>query len=104
MGFSENLRKLRKQAGYTQLTFAEKLGISRQTVVEWEKPQGDRPDFVNLLGIVTVLGCTWNKLMDGEIQSFKEQMPDWSKAKGLVSCIKTIREKIAYVSDKYDIE
>ena len=104
MGFSENLRQLRKQAGYTQAAFAEKLGVSRQTVVQWERPDGDKPDFINLLGIVTVLGCSWNKLMNGEVETIKDYVPDWSKQKSLVACIKGIREKIAYVSEKYDIE
>lgn len=104
MGFSENLRKLRKEAGFTQSKFAERLGISRQTVVQWEDPKGKRPDFVNLLGIVTVLNCSWNKLMDGEVQTFKEQVPDWSKQKSLVACIRSMREKLISVSEKFDID
>lgn len=104
MGFSENLKRLRRESGFTQITFAEKLGVSRQTVTQWESPNGKRPDFINLISIVTVLGCSWNQLMDGEVQTIKKQMPDWSKVNNLVSCIRAIREKIDYVSKKYDIE
>lgn len=36
MKFNEKLILLRKQHGYSQETFAEKLGVSRQAVSRWE--------------------------------------------------------------------
>lgn len=33
----EDLRAARKQAGYTQRTLAEALGVDRQTVYRWER-------------------------------------------------------------------
>lgn len=35
--FAENLKKIRKDKGYTQETLAEKLNVVRQTVSKWEK-------------------------------------------------------------------
>lgn len=36
MKFEENLREVRKQAGYSQEELAEKLEVSRQSVSKWE--------------------------------------------------------------------
>ena len=33
----ENIRRLRKDKGYSQETLAEALGVVRQTVSKWEK-------------------------------------------------------------------
>ena len=33
--FAENLKKIRKDKGYTQETLAEKLNVVRQTVSKW---------------------------------------------------------------------
>ena len=33
----ENIRRLRKDKGYSQETLAEALGVFRQTVSKWEK-------------------------------------------------------------------
>lgn len=34
---AENLKKIRKDKGYTQEIIAEKLNVVRQTVSKWEK-------------------------------------------------------------------
>ncbi len=36
MTTGEKIVKLRKQAGYSQEAFSEKLGISRQAISKWE--------------------------------------------------------------------
>ena len=36
LNFAENLRKLRRERGFTQEALAEKLGVSFQTVSRWE--------------------------------------------------------------------
>ncbi len=35
--FAENLKKIRKDKGYTQEILAEKLNVVRQSVSKWEK-------------------------------------------------------------------
>ena len=37
MGFSENLRELRKERNLSQEGLAELLGVSRQAVSKWEQ-------------------------------------------------------------------
>lgn len=36
MGISQNIRRLRKQAGMTQVELAEKLDVARSTITQWE--------------------------------------------------------------------
>lgn len=60
--FAENLAALRKQAGYTQETLAETLGVSRQAVGKWESGQG-LPEAATLLDLADLLGCSLDQLM-----------------------------------------
>lgn len=60
--FAENLTALRKQAGYTQETLAEALGVSRQAVGKWESGQG-LPEAATLLDLADLLGCSLDQLM-----------------------------------------
>lgn len=36
MGISQNIKRLRKQAGMTQVELAEKLDVARSTITQWE--------------------------------------------------------------------
>lgn len=87
MGFSENLKAIRTAKGMTQDQLAQKLGVQRQSIVEWEKPNGKRPDFFNLVCLVTTLEVSWNKLMDGEVQTVKEAIPEWKHMEGIVKAL-----------------
>lgn len=93
MGFNENLREIRKARGMTQKQLAEKLGVRRQTVVDWESPKNNSketgPDFINLKALVTILEVSWNKLMDGEVEQVKSDFPQWKNMKGLVVALRT---------------
>ena len=80
MGFSENLKTIRTAKGMTQEQLAKKLGVQRQSITEWEKHDGKRPDFLNLVCLVTALDVSWNRLMDGEVQKVKEVVQNRSSA------------------------
>lgn len=48
--FAERLKTIRKQKGYTQVSLAEKLGVSKGTIAMWET--GKRtPDFETLINL-----------------------------------------------------
>ena len=64
--FAENIKKIRKDKGYTQETLAEKLNVVRQTVSKWEKGLS-LPDVDMLSKIVNVLETDVNILLDGQI-------------------------------------
>ena len=63
---AENLKKIRKDKGYTQEILAEKLNVVRQTVSKWEKGLS-LPDVDMLSKIVNVLETDVNILLDGQI-------------------------------------
>lgn len=64
--FAENLKKIRKDKGYTQEILAEKLNVVRQTVSKWEKGLS-LPDVDMLSKISNVLETDVNILLDGQI-------------------------------------
>lgn len=64
--FAENLKKIRKDKGYTQEILAEKLNVVRQIVSKWEKGLS-LPDVDMLSKIANVLETDVNILLDGQI-------------------------------------
>lgn len=64
--FAENLKKIRKDKGYTQEALAKKLNVVRQTVSKWEKGLS-LPDADMLSKIANVLETDVNILLDGQI-------------------------------------
>lgn len=64
--FAENLKKIRKDKGYTQEALAKKLNVVRQTVSKWEKGLS-LPDVDMLSKIANVLETDVNILLDGQI-------------------------------------
>lgn len=64
--FAENLKKIRKDKGYTQEILAEKLNVVRQTVSKWERGLS-LPDVDMLSKIANVLETDVNILLDGQI-------------------------------------
>lgn len=64
--FAENLKKIRKDKGYTQEILTEKLNVVRETVSKWEKGLS-LPDVDMLSKIANVLETNVNILLDGQI-------------------------------------
>ena len=64
--FAENLKKIRKDKGYTQEILAENLNVVRQTVSKWEKGLS-LPDVDMLSKIANVLETDVSILLDGQI-------------------------------------
>ena len=65
MEFSKKMILLRKQNGYTQETFAEEIGVSRQSVYKWEAGQA-YPEVEKLIKIGRVLGIKIDDLLNDE--------------------------------------
>ena len=59
------LKALRRERGWTQSQFAEKLQISEKTVSKWETGRG-LPDVALMLPVCELLGVTVNELLSGE--------------------------------------
>ncbi|MBR6966293.1 MAG: helix-turn-helix domain-containing protein [Clostridia bacterium] len=65
----KNLTIFRKQAGLTQETLAERVGVARQTIVKWESGEST-PDLEAAGRLAEVLGVTLDDLVnapEGEV-------------------------------------
>lgn len=62
MEFSERLKSLRKQAGFTQVDVASKLGISQQAYASWERG-AKKPTQDNLVKIAQILNVSVDYLV-----------------------------------------
>jgi transcriptional regulator with XRE-family HTH domain len=69
--FSENLKTLRKQKGFTQEELAARLNIVRQTVSKWEKGLSV-PDAELLTRLAEILEVPVSTLLGSEIPDDKE--------------------------------
>lgn len=68
--FGENLKSLRKKAGYTQQEYAEMLGISASAVGMYE--QGRRePDQKLLIKMAQTLGVSVDRLLGDEAEEME---------------------------------
>lgn len=65
--FQENLKRLRKNKGYTQEELAAKLKVVRQTVSKWEKGLSV-PDAEMLLKIAEEFDISVSQLLGAEIE------------------------------------
>ena len=69
--FSENLKTLRKQRGFTQEELAARLNVVRQTVSKWEKGLSV-PDADMLMRLAEILETTVSTLLGSAIPDEKE--------------------------------
>ncbi len=72
VGINENIKYLRKKAGYTQEQFAEVLGIKRSLLGAYEEGRAD-PRIVNLLKIAEVFGVTVDTLISKDVSKLDEE-------------------------------
>ena len=69
----EQVLKLRVEKGLTQQTVAAKLGISKQSVCNWEK-NVSIPPVEKVRELAALFGCTTDRLLafDSEFRSLRE--------------------------------
>lgn len=107
MEFSERLKKLRKDAGLTQVDVADKLGISQPAYASWERGV-KRPTQDNLVKIAQVLNVTVDYLVgnsDEEIMNNKLEDIEIlfrKNSEGLTDAEKTVfrQELIAFMKER----
>lgn len=58
---SERLKKVRKERGYTQVSLAEALGVSKGSVAMWETGKRN-PEFETLEELLTLLNVSYDYL------------------------------------------
>lgn len=76
MSFHSKMIKLRKHKGFTQETFAQEIGVSRQSVYKWESGQS-YPEVEKLLKIARTFGVTVDDMLNDEMEVGRngEMMP-----------------------------
>ncbi len=67
MSFHSKMIKLRKYKGFTQETFAQEIGVSRQSVYKWESGQS-YPEVEKLLKIARTFGVTVDDMLNDEME------------------------------------
>ena len=65
MSIGERIMQLRKEAGLSQEAFAEKLGVSRQSVSKWESDSAT-PDVNKAIAICELFGVSSDYLLCGK--------------------------------------
>lgn len=74
MNIGKKLQKQRKYIKYSQEYVAEKLGVTRPTISNWEGGK-TIPDIANILKLSIIYGCTVDELLKEDLlnmtQSFK---------------------------------
>lgn len=81
------LKALRRERGWTQSQFAEKLQISEKTVSKWETGRG-LPEVSLMLPVCEALGITVNELLAGERLS-AEAYRERAEERLLLTCDRT---------------
>ena len=66
--FSENLKTLRKQKGFSQEELASRLHVVRQTISKWEKNLSV-PDADSLIRLAEILGVSVSELLGSKIET-----------------------------------
>lgn len=69
--FSENLKTLRKQKGFSQEELASRLHIVRQTISKWEKNLSV-PDADTLIRLAEILEVSVSELLGSKIETENE--------------------------------
>lgn len=72
--FSAQLKKYRKNNGYTQKQLAEVVGVTQQAVAKWETNKA-LPNPEMLQKISSILNVTVDTLLDGTTPTNKSKMP-----------------------------
>ena len=64
MSLQTRIRMARRQAGLSQATLAQHVGVQRSAVSHWEGPQGKHPRVAHLRDIATITGTQFEWLAD----------------------------------------
>lgn len=70
MTFGKNLKKARKNKGFTQKDLAEIIGVKRSTIAGYES-KNQEPSYKRLKNIASVLNCSIDSLLSSNYNNYK---------------------------------
>lgn len=65
MSFARNVRRLREKNHLTQVELAQKVGVSQQAILNFEKDR-NKPNIITAVSIAKALNTTCEELVEGE--------------------------------------
>lgn len=95
MNFASNLQKLRKKKNMSQEKLAEKLDVTRQSVSKWESSI-TYPEMDKLISICKIFNVDMDTLVNGDVDSIKEEKKITIDTKDILSKFNTLMKKIVY--------
>ena len=95
------IAKKRKELGLTQIEFAERLSVTRQTVSRWEAGSV-MPDIEKISDIASFLGVSCNYLLKDEVK--EESGANFSGVSRLLQSLEGRRVKLLFFEDEGDPE
>lgn len=99
--FNENLKKIRKEKGYTQEELAAKVGVVRQTVSKWEKGLSV-PDADILCKIAEILDTDINILLGDEMTTSVDTLNELNSSEKKNNNV--VEEQLTKISEQLDIK
>lgn len=76
MGIAERIKELRVRLGMSQSDLARQLGVSAQSVQQWEKPDGTAPKRARLASVAEALGVTVSDIVAETDERFPRMRQD----------------------------
>ena len=95
------IAKKRKELGLTQIEFAERLSVTRQTVSRWEAGSV-MPDIEKISDIASILGVSCDYLLKDEVKEESGAKP--SGVSRLLQSLEGRRVKLLFFEDEGDPE
>ena len=95
------IAKKRKELGLTQIEFAERLSVTRQTVSRWEAGSV-MPDIEKISDIASILGVSCDYLLKDEVK--EESGPATAGVSRLLQSLEGRRVKLLFFEDEGDPE
>ena len=84
MNLGDNILKLRKEKGFSQENLAEKVGVTRQTISNWELGE-TQPTPEQLKKLSKIFKVSIDKLLDNEIENILvEKISNTEKLAGII--------------------
>jgi len=83
----------------TQAELADRLGVRRQTIGDWENTKKTtRPRFYELVSLRNALDVSWNRLMADADEGIKEADPNWKRVEGMVNALKIFAQATSRIA------